>query len=195
MSDDKFAENLHLTKGNGDDGGQSKKTVAGKKEGKAENDSEDDLEELGPSLPQELATRRQEQNMPKPTAARREKPTTPLTRAQAAIRRAAVQERQKQMPIPSPPLTRAQSAKKQACEGLPQPTPRAARLDPGLESQPRVILSPIDKDTLTRTPVPPDMANYYRNYKSPGRGKPWGPTNEHPPQSPSRQIPRIPCKL
>ncbi len=34
------------------------------------------------------------------------------------------------------------------------------------------------------------MANYYHNYRSPGRGKSWGPTNKHPPNHPYARIPR-----
>ncbi len=30
---------------------------------------------------------------------------------------------------------------------------------------------------MGHTPVPPDMTNYYQNYRSPSRGKAWGPTN------------------
>ncbi len=40
---------------------------------------------------------------------------------------------------------------------------------------------PTDNPTVEQTHVPPDMAHYYRNYRSPGRGKSWGPTNKHPP--------------
>ncbi len=68
--------------------------------------------------------------------------------------------------------------------------PRTARPDPGLNQQPRVVLTPVDTGatpdqptttpTVEHTPVPPDMANYYRNYRSPGRGKAWGPTNRPP---------------
>ncbi len=204
MSDDEFAEHLYLTGNSSRKSGQNKETVEGKKEERKGNDSEDDLEELGPSLPWELATARPEQNTPRPGTTHRKhlktpkpkdqrQPTTPLTRAQATIRRAAAQERQNRAPNPSPPLTRAQSAKKRACQGEPQPTPRAARLDPGLESQLRVVLSPIDKGTPMRTPVPPDMANYCRNYRSPGRGKSWGPANKHPPNHPHIKYPEFPA--
>ena len=154
MSNDEFTEHLHLTGDSSDKNRQSKTTVVGKKEEGKGNDSEDDLEELGPSLPRGLATERPEQSTPRPETGCRNQPTTPLTRVQAAIRKAAVQERQKQMPIPSPLLTRAQSAKKRVCKGVPLPTPRAPRLDPSLNLQPRVVLSPIDKDAPTRTPVP-----------------------------------------
>ncbi len=43
---------------------------------------------------------------------------------------------------------------------------------------------PTSIPTVEQTPVPPDMAHYYHNYQSPGRGKSWGPTNKHPPNHP-----------
>ncbi len=184
MSDDEFAEHLHLTERSSDKSGQNRKTIVEKKEEGRENDSEEDPEELEPS-------QWSGPNTPGPGAASSQQPTTPLTRAQAAIRRAAAQQRQNKAPIPSPPLTRARSAKKRSCEEVPQLTPRAARLDPGLNTQPRVVLSPIDRHIPTRTPVPPDMANYYRNYKSPGRGKSWGPANKHPPSRPHIKYPEF----
>ncbi len=112
MSDDEFAEHLHLTEGSGDKSKQRRKTTVEKKEEGRENNSEDDPEELEPS-------QRPGPNTPRPEAACSQQPTTPLTRAQAAIRRATAQQRQNKTPIPSLPLTRARSAKKRACEEAP----------------------------------------------------------------------------
>ncbi len=211
MSDDEFAEHLvylspsnnNLTRDSSNRSSQDKGIAGGKKEERKGNDSEDDLEEPRPPPPQGLATARPERSTPSsgtthgtcpktPKPKDQRQPTTPLTRAQAAIRRALAQVRQGQTADLSPPVTRAQAAKKRACPGEPQPAPRVARPDPGLGPQPRVILSPIDKRTPTHSPVPPDMANYYSNYKSPGKGKPWGPTNQHPPKRPQVRYPEIP---
>ncbi len=203
MSDDEFAEHLDLTGGSSKGGSQDKGIAKEKKEERKGHDSEDDLEESRPPLPQGIATARPERNTPSPRTMHgtcpktpkpkdQRQPTTPLTRAQAAIRRALAQVRKDQAVNTSPPVTRAQTAKKRACPGEPQPAPRTARPDPGLGPQPRVVLSPIDKHTHTHSPVPPDMANYYRNYKSPGRGKPWGPTNTHPPKRPHVSYPDFP---
>ena len=187
MSDDEFAEHLHLAKDSGGKENQGRRAAVEKKEKKGDNDSEDDPEELGP-------TQQPGRGTSKLATSHRQQPSTPLTRAQAAIRRAAAQQqRQNQAPTPSPPLTRAQSAKKQACEGALSPAPRMPRLDPGLPRQPRVVLSPIDRDIPAQTPVPPDMANYYHNYKSPGKGKTWGPANKHPPNRPRVAYPEFPA--
>ncbi len=205
MSDDEFAEHLCLPGNKIGKGSPDKGPIKGKKEGKKGSDSEDDLKEPRPSILRNIATAGPKRKTPNPgpihgkgpkTPKPREqhKPTTPLTRAQAAIRRALAQVRQNQPVTLSPPITRAQAAKKRACSGEPTPAPRAARPDPGLGlgSQPRVILSPIDRGTRTHSPVPPDMANYYHNYKSPGKGKSWGPTNRHPPKRPNITYPEFP---
>ncbi len=202
-SDDEFAKHLHLAKSDNGKSRQNKGAVREKKEGGNKEESEDDSEGLGPFPSPRPTTIRPEQNTPEPGTARKRhpntpkpkdqwQPTTPLTRAQAAIRRAA-RDQQNQSPTPSPPLTRAQSARKWACQREPHQIHRTARPDPGLESQPRVVLSPIDKGTPMRTPVPPDMVNYYRNYRSPGRGKSWGPTNKHPPDRPHVKYPEFPA--
>ena len=154
MSDDKFAEHLHLTLRGGESVKETQggKAVSQKKEGKKE-ELEDDSEELGPSPPSRPTIIQPGQGTPDPRAPHRKYPRTPKptprchqwpnpsppqTRAQSAKRRAA------QLPTPSPPHTRAQSAKKQAAQsGQPQ-TPGVARLDPGLHQQPRVVLTPVD---------------------------------------------------
>ncbi len=203
MSDDEFTEHLRLTRNSDQRGSQDKGIGGEEKRERKGDDSEDDMEGPKPPFPQEPATGRPERNAPSPRATHgtrpktprprdQRRPSTPLTRAQAAIRRALAQVRQGQTANTSPPTTRAQAAKKRACPEAPQPTPRTARPDPGLGPQPRVVLSPIDIRAHTQSPVPPDMANYYRNYKSPGRGKTWGPTNKHPPKRPHVNYPDFP---
>ncbi len=208
MSDDEFTEHLHLTGSSSNKEQQRGRTIGSQKgEGKKE-ESEDDSEELGPSPPSRPTIVRPGQGTPGPETARKRYPKTPkpksqqqltlpLTRAQSAKRKAA-QHQQTRSQTPSPPQTRAQSAKQRAAHKDQSQTPRAARLNPGLTPQPRVVLSPIDttatpgrnRGTHTHTPIPSDMANYYRNYWSPGRGRSWGPTNKHPPNHPYTRIPR-----
>ena len=208
MSDDEFAEHLHLAGSRSSKEQQGGRAIGSqKREGKKE-ELEDDSKELGPSPLLRPTVAQPRQGTPgSETACRRypktpkprnqQQPTPPLTRVQSAKRKAA-QHQEARSPTPSPPQTRAQSAKKRATHENRSQTPRAARLDPGLTQQPRVVLSPIDTTTTPgrnmrtprHTPVPPDMANYYRNYRSPGRGKSWGPTNKHPPNHPYARIPR-----
>ncbi len=171
MSDDEFAEHLHLAPPGGSSGKKPQRGRVGsqKREGKKE-ESEDDSEELGPSPPPRPTIVQPRQGTPGPGAPHRRYPKTPKprprshqpltpsppqTRAQSAKKRAA-QSHQTQSPTPSPPQMRAQSAKKQAALSNQSHTLRTARLDPGLNHQPRVVLTPIDTtatpDRHSRTP-------------------------------------------
>ena len=85
MSDDEFVEHLHLAKDSGSKENQGRRAAVEKKEKKGENDSEDDPEELGP-------TQQPRRGTLKLATSHRQQPSTPLTRAQAAIKRAAAQQ-------------------------------------------------------------------------------------------------------
>ncbi len=69
MSNDEFAEHLHLAGSSSDKGWQNKGALEGKKEEGNKEESEDDSKELGPSPPPRPTAIRSGQNTPRPTTA------------------------------------------------------------------------------------------------------------------------------
>ena len=195
MIDNEFLETINLGpqgEANGKDfPGEPEKKEKGKKEESDDNSDND----LGPSSRSGPIGIQPRQGPPRPAIPPRGHPNTPKP----------TKKPRKPPPKPSsPPQTRAQAAKeakKRASAPGQSQGPRTARPDPGLNWQPRVEITPIPAERIHQetareprvelTPIPPDMLNYYKNYRSPGRGKSWGPTNRPP--APTHDRPAAPA--
>ncbi len=165
MSDEEFAKALSLEPRKSSDSKDPPR--AGDQGGKGKKEeSEDDSDELGPSPPPGPRIIQPGQETLGPEAPQKRYPKTPKPT-----------KKDGQPRTPSPPQTRAQSAKKRAAQLSHTQTPDTVRLDPGLNWQPRVELTPVTTERAHKqpvreprveiTPIPPDMLNYYKNYRSP----------------------------